>query len=119
MKPRGVSASPKTRASVFRSEAVVLAYHIRSSPAHIVYRCPWCDKWHLHGAGGGDGGRASHCEDKQSPLYGKQVNLLFAGTVRGYPAVPWMSEREFVELSNRLAAAGIHGGEWCFPPEKP
>jgi hypothetical protein len=84
---------------------IVPAYHVRSAPANIAYHCPWCEKVHMHGALGGDGGRGSHCEDKTSLLFGKQIDLLFAGTVANYNAVPKLTACEFVSLSCRLTRA--------------
>lgn len=98
----------------FRAGAtpIVPAYHLRSSPAHIGYWCPWCRYVHLHGAAGGDGGRGAHCYNKVSPFYGRGINLMFAGTISSSRAIPRMSPDEMIALSNQLTAFGGDYSPW-------
>jgi hypothetical protein len=57
-----MSADASFRAGV---TPIVLAYHLRSSPAHLAFWCPWCRYLHVHGAAGGDGNRVAHCHEKE------------------------------------------------------
>lgn len=101
-------------AATFRPTAtsVLLAYHLRSSPAHIGFWCPWCRRVHVHGAAGGDGDRGSHCHDKCSPLYGHGYDLLFAGTAASGRLLPQMSADEVIALSNHLSGVGGDYFQW-------
>jgi len=101
-------------ADVFRPgvEPLVLAYHLRSSPVHLGFWCPWCRCVHLHGAGGGDGNRVAHCKEKVSPLFGRGVDLLFAGTVGSGLLLPQMSSQEMTAFSNYISGVGGNYFQW-------
>jgi hypothetical protein len=92
----------------FRATAtpLILAYQLRSSPAHIGFWCPWCRCIHVHGAAGGDGNRCAHCHAKSSPFFGHGYDMLFAGTVRSGRMIPQMSAQEMIALSNHLSGVG-------------
>lgn len=91
---------------------LVLAYHLRSSPAHIGFWCPWCRCVHVHGAGGGDGGRVAHCHQETSPFFGHGYDLLFAGTIDEGRAAPRMRGAEMIALSNYLSGIGGDYFKW-------
>lgn len=94
------------------TEPLVLAYHLRSSPAHIGFWCPWCRTFHVHGAAGGDGNRVAHCHNKSSPFFGHGYDLLFAGTIRSGRMAPQMSAHEMIALSNHLSGVGGDYFQW-------
>jgi hypothetical protein len=85
----------------------VPAYHLRDSPLHIAFWCPWCRNPHFHGRGDGDGKgfRASHCHAEGSPLVHRQYYLIPAGTVSSARTMPRLSAEQFIELSNRLSTS--------------
>lgn len=91
---------------------IILAYHLRTSPAHFGFFCPWCRRVHLHGAAGGDGGRVAHCHEKMSPFFGHGVVLLFAGTVGAANMVPQMSPQEMAAFSNRVSGVSTDYSQW-------
>jgi len=82
---------------------VVPVYHVMSAPAHIGFWCPWCHRHHVHGAAGGDGLRVAHCHSKKSPLYGQTIDIIYAGRIRDYAALPRMTVEQLVVLSNFIA----------------
>jgi hypothetical protein len=87
------------------------AYVLRSTIS-IAFWCPWCRRVHSHGAGGGDGGRVSHCDRPGSPLKGIGYDLLYVGEVRAVGSIPRLTKGEFIQLSNRLTARGELVGGW-------
>jgi hypothetical protein len=93
-------------------EPIVPAFWLRSSIAHIAFYCPWCKTPHFHGAGGGEGGRVSHCDQRASPLFGRGYVLLYAGEVSATRALPRLSKHEIVGFSNQLNAAGARAVSW-------
>jgi hypothetical protein len=83
-------------------DPIVPAYWSMSSPLHLVFWCPWCNRVHSHGAGGGDGHRVSHCHEKTSPLFGEGYELLYAGTVVNEAFAPQYSEVHMVRIWDAL-----------------
>jgi hypothetical protein len=108
------TATEATEGEPFREgvEPIVPAYWLRSSPVHIAFYCPWCRTPHFHGAGGGEGGRGSHCSRPTSPLFGHGYRLLYVGEVASARALPRLSKHEIIGFSNQLNDAGARTGRW-------
>jgi hypothetical protein len=104
----------------FVSYPAILAYQLRSSPAHIGFWCPWCKKAHLHGAAA-DGNRASHCHTRGSPLAGRGYDLIYAGEVANSRNLPRLTPELFIKASDRLVGVDARavwvGGE-LRPPRR-
>lgn len=98
MKPRGLLFSGVT--------PIVLAYPPRTSLGYLAFWCPWCQTVHRHGAAGGDGHRAAHC-DPGSPLLECGYDLLFSGIVVSEKFLPRISAIELATLSNLLRSVGV------------
>lgn len=82
---------------------VVFAAYSRNRKNAILW-CPWCDTWHVHGAG--NGGRAAHCSVPDSPFKATGYIIQMVEGVHYQVLKPPRRERRRPKLDGTLLRHG-------------